>query len=147
VAPDERAAALAGDPAPAEPEAAPAADSPAPHRAHRASRVRSARKALARIGAMADRGLFEYRRGKIDTARRLLQAALLACSTAGFDHHRVKAITHARLGLVLVGGYKQPELGVEQFRRALQIDPNVPLARRDVKPEVVAAFREAAART
>jgi hypothetical protein len=59
----------------------------------------------------------------------------------------VKAITHARLGLVLVGGYKQPELGVEQFRKALRIDPSVPLARRDLRPEVTAAFREAVART
>jgi hypothetical protein len=111
------------------------------------ARLRGRWAALARIGAMSDRGLAEYRRGKLDAARRLLQTALSACSKAGFDHHMVKAITHARLGLVLVGGYQQPQLGVEQFRKALQIDPSVPLARRDLKPAVTAAFRQAVART
>jgi eukaryotic-like serine/threonine-protein kinase len=127
-------------------EAAPADDEPAAPAAHR-GRLHGRAAVLARIGSLSDRGLEQYRRGNLDGARRLLSEALLQCSSAGFDHHPVKAITHARLGLVLVGGYKQPQLGVEQFRKALRIDPNVPLSRRDLKPEVTAAFREAVART
>jgi hypothetical protein len=131
----------------AEADAPAESDEPGQPVLRRRARLHGRWAALARIGAMSDRGLEQYRRGQLDTARRLLQTALTACSKAGFDHHTVKAITHARLGLVLVGGYKQPQLGVEQFRKALRIDPSVPLARRDLKPEVTAAFRQAVART
>jgi hypothetical protein len=130
--------------APAEPASADEEQAaPAAHR----GRLHGRAAVLARIGSLSDRELEQYRRGNLDVARRLLGEALLRCSSAGFDHHPVKAITHARLGLVLVGGYRQPQLGVEQFRKALRIDPNVPLSRRDLKPEVAAAFREAVART
>jgi hypothetical protein len=73
--------------------------------------------------------------------------ALLACTKAGPQAVRLKALTHTHLGVILVDGYQQQQLGIDQFRRALRLDPSVPLARRWAKPEVVAAFREAVVRT
>jgi serine/threonine protein kinase len=102
---------------------------------------------LARIGSLNDRALRAYRKGRIDTAQRLLRAALQACAKAGPTAVRLEALTHTHLGVVLVDGYQQQQLGIEQFRRALRLDPAVPLARRWAKPEVVAAFREAVVRT
>jgi hypothetical protein len=103
--------------------------------------------ALASIGLMNAKAMEAYQRSDFEAARRLLRAALTACSSAGFDNHKVKAVTHTNLGVVLVGGFKQAEMGMDQFRKALQIDPVVPLSKKLAKPEVAAAFREAVAAT
>jgi serine/threonine protein kinase len=103
--------------------------------------------ALASIGAMNAKALQAYERADYETARKLLRAALDTCSSAGFDHHKVKAVTLTNLGVVLVGGFKQPQLGVDQFRKALEIDPLVPLSKRLAKPEIAAAFRQAVTAT
>jgi hypothetical protein len=118
-------------------------EEPEPARPLRTHRKRT----LARIGSLNDRALRAYRKGRIDTAQRLLRAALQACAKAGPTAVRLEALTHTHLGVVLVDGYQQQQLGIEQFRRALRLDPAVPLARRWAKPEVVAAFREAVVRT
>jgi serine/threonine protein kinase len=122
-----------------EPTAAPEYEAPAP-RGHK-------KKVLARIGSLNERALRAYRQGHVDTAQRLLRVALLACAQAGPTATRLQALTHTHLGVILVDGYQQQRLGIEQFRRALRLDPAVPLARRWAKPEVVAAFREAVVRT
>jgi hypothetical protein len=124
-----------------------AAQASSPHRGRGGRLHTPGRVSLARIGALNARALRAYRLGKVDTAQRLLRSALMACSGAGLGHHKITAVTHAHLGVVLVVGFKQPQLGVEQFRQALQIDPKVPLARRYARPEVAAAFREAVAST
>jgi hypothetical protein len=80
------------------------------------------------------------------TARRRLRAALAECTRAGLARHPAAARTHALLGVVLAGGFKQPELAAEQFRTALRIDPAVPVPPRYAsEADVAAAFRGAIA--
>ena len=99
------------------------------------------------IKTMNRRALAAYRRAEYETARRMLRAALAAADTAKLHRHRSLALTHTHLGIVLVGGFHQPEMAVQQFRIARQIDPGVLLPRSYVKPQVTAAFRKAGART
>jgi serine/threonine protein kinase len=104
-------------------------------------------QAVAQIAALNNKAMLAYQRGNVEAARALLQAALTVAGRARLQRHAIAAIAHADLGIVLVSGFKQPHLGIEQFRQALKIDPNVPLSRRYAKPPVAAAFREAVART
>jgi hypothetical protein len=99
------------------------------------------------IGNMNRRALAAYRRAEYERARSMLRAALAVAATAKLNRHRVIALTHTHLGIVLVGGFHQPDLAVEQFRKARQIDPGVLLPRIYDKPQVTAAFRKAGART
>ncbi|HEY2898987.1 MAG TPA: tetratricopeptide repeat-containing protein kinase family protein, partial [Polyangia bacterium] len=105
------------------------------------------KQAVAQIAAINGKAMLAYQRGNAEGARRLLRGALTVAERARLQRHPVAAVTHADLGIVLVSGFRQPQLGVEQFRQALKIDPNVPLSRRYAKPPVAAAFREAVART
>jgi len=105
------------------------------------------RRALARVVLLNSKAMDAYQRAKFESARGLLRNALAACASGHLQQHPVAAATHAYLGVVLVGGFQQSEMGVEQFRQALRIDRNVPLSRRWAKPAVAAAFRQAVART
>jgi hypothetical protein len=101
---------------------------------------------LARVAKLNKAALTAYRRLDPTTARRRLHSALAECSRRGLARHPVAARTHALLGVVLAGGFKQPELGAEQFRAALRIDPRVPIPPRYAsESDVAAAFRAAVA--
>jgi serine/threonine-protein kinase len=108
--------------------------------------LRASRPSLARIARLNGAALKAYRRLDPPTARRRLHAALALCARSGLGRHAIAARTHALLGVVLAGGFKQPELGAEQFRIALRIDPRVPLPPRYAsESDVAAAFRNAVA--
>jgi serine/threonine protein kinase len=111
------------------------------------SAVEVRRRTLARIALLNSRAMDAYQRARFESARGLLRTALATCASGHLQRHPIAATTHAYLGVVLIGGFNQPEMGVEQFRQALRIDPNVPLSRRWAKPTVAAAFRQAVART
>ncbi|HXI58205.1 MAG TPA: serine/threonine-protein kinase [Polyangia bacterium] len=111
------------------------------------SAVEVRRRALARIALLNSRAMDAYQRARFESARGLLRTALATCASGRLQRHPIAATTHAFLGVVLIGGFNQSEMGVEQFRQALRIDPNVPLSRRWAKPTVAAAFRQAVART
>ena len=53
------------------------------------------------------------------------------------------ARTHVHLGVVYVVGLKQREQGMEEFRKALRIDPTIKITKAMLNPEVQAAFSEA----
>ena len=106
--------------------------------------TRASGPTLARIARLNGGALKAYRRLDPVTARRRLQAALAVCARSGLGRHAIAARTHALLGVVLAGGFRQPELGAEQFRIALRIDPRVPLPPRYAsESDVAAAFRTA----
>jgi hypothetical protein len=112
----------------------------------RSSLPRGSRPHIARVARLNRSALMAYGRMDPITARRRLHAALAECARAGLAYHPVAARTHALLGVVLAGGFKQPELGAEQFKRALRIDPGVPLPPRYAsEADVAAAFRTAVA--
>ncbi len=78
-----------------------------------------------------------------DEARKFLQQALEVFAADGLDKHPLKATTHVTMGVVLVGGLKQRDAGIRQFKRALEIQADARIPKRLSTPEVVAAFEEA----
>jgi hypothetical protein len=83
-----------------------------------------------------------YENLDIDEAAKYLKQALELCVAEGLNN-RAKARTEIHIGMVLVGGYKQRERGIQQFKRALEIDPAIGLTKAIVNPEIQAAFDEA----
>src|SRR5580765_3913933 len=58
---------------------------------------------------------------EFEKARELLKRALDMCQTAGLEQHPVAARTHIHMGVVIIQGFKNPELGKKQFAMALAI--------------------------
>jgi hypothetical protein len=110
---------------------------------------------LARVVELNREGVAQYQKKRYDAARKVLKQALELCESAGLDHHPVAARTHIHLGIVIIAGFGQREIGARQFNEALQIDPNISLtpglatpAAEDVFNEsLVAVSPKAAART
>jgi hypothetical protein len=101
----------------------------------------------ARIAQLDRAAIQAYQRGEPASAREQLRAALAECARAGLTRNRIAAQPHALLGVVLAGGFKQPDLAAEQFRLALRIDPAVSIPPRYTsQTDVAAAFRAALAR-
>jgi hypothetical protein len=85
-----------------------------------------------------------YENLDMEEAAKFLQEALRLCAKEGLNNHKVKARTHIHLGIVLLAGLKQRERGMQQFKRALEIDPTIRPTKSLVNPEIQAAFEEAA---
>src|SRR5499427_8205020 len=66
---------------------------------------------------------------EFEKARELLKRALDMCKTAGLEQHPVAARTHIHMGVVIIEGFKNPELGKKQFAMALAIDPNITITK------------------
>lgn len=102
-------------------------------------------KTINRVTEMNKKALEAYTVGDFQKARQLLKQALDTCNGSGLDRHAIAARTHIHLGVVMVGGLNQRELGVKQFQRALEIQPDIQVTRNVATPEVVSAFKEALA--
>jgi hypothetical protein len=59
------------------------------------------------------------------------------------DQHPITARTHVHFGVVAIVGFKQREVGLKQFRKALEIEPDIKLTKSLVTPELQDAFEEA----
>jgi hypothetical protein len=111
--------------------------------AHAASKADQA--AVAKVTNLNRQALDAYGKQDYDSARDLLKQALDVCNSAGLDQHPITARTHVHMGVVAIGGFKQRELGIKQFRKALEIEPDIKLTKSLVTPELEAAFDEAVA--
>ncbi|MEP6654292.1 MAG: tetratricopeptide repeat protein, partial [Myxococcales bacterium] len=100
--------------------------------------------AIEKITDLNKKALDAYNNLDFEDARKLLKQALDLCSTAGLDKHPIKARTHIHMGVVLIAT-KQEELGIKQFRKALEIQPDIQVTKALANPEIVKAFEEAAA--
>ena len=81
-----------------------------------------------------------------EEARKVLKQALDACAaTPGLEKHPVTARTHIHMGVVLIAGLKQRDLGLKQFRKAIEIQPDIKVTKSLANPEIEAAFDEAKA--
>jgi hypothetical protein len=89
------------------------------------------------------KALDAYAHEDYDTARALLKEALELCANAGLDQHPITARTHIHFGAVAIVGFKQREVGIKQFRKALEIQPDIKLTKVLVTPELQDAFEEA----
>jgi hypothetical protein len=79
---------------------------------------------------------------EFEKARELLKRALDMCNSAGLDQHPVAARTHIHMGVVIIEGFKNPELGKKQFALALAIDPNMTITKSLSTPDLEEAFAE-----
>jgi hypothetical protein len=95
-----------------------------------------------RVTELNKKAVEAYENLEIEEAGKYLRQALEVCAAEGLNN-RAKARTHIHLGMVLVGGFKQRDRGIQQFKRALEIDPTIGLTKQIVNPEIQAAFDEA----
>jgi hypothetical protein len=79
----------------------------------------------------------------VEEASALLKQALEVCSAQQLEQHPVAARTHIHLGVVYVAGLKLRDKSIEEFKKALRIDPNIKVTKSMVNPEVQSAFQEA----
>jgi hypothetical protein len=100
--------------------------------------------AIEKITNLNKKALEAYNDLEFEDARKLLKQALDLCSSAGLDKHPIKARTHIHMGVVLIAA-KQQELGVKQFRKALDIQPDIQVTKALANPEIIQAFEEAGA--
>ena len=84
-----------------------------------------------------------YQHLEFETAVKLLNEALEISERAGLMLHPSRARTYMTLGIVTLGGYKQRDQAIKDFRKALQIQPEVRLSPGLANPEIQAAFDEA----
>lgn len=91
------------------------------------------------------RALVLYGNLDVTGAADRLQEALALCQQVDLATHPVAARTHLHLGVVYVGGLKKRDEGLEEFKRALAIDPKIKIAKSLENPEVREVFAEAQA--
>ena len=80
---------------------------------------------------------------KFDDARKILKQALDLADSAGLQQHPIAARTHIHMGIVIISGFKQRDLGIKQFKKALEIQSTINLTKALVTPELTEAFNEA----
>jgi hypothetical protein len=79
---------------------------------------------------------------EFEKARELLKRALDLCKSAGLEQHPAAARTHVHMGVIIIQGFKNPEVGKKQFEKALAIDPNIGITKSLSTPELEEAFAE-----
>jgi hypothetical protein len=99
--------------------------------------------AVNKVTALNKRALDAYQKQDYETARALLKEALELCASAGLDKHAIRARTHIHFGVVAIVGFKQREVGLKQFRKALDVQPDIKLTKSLATPELQDAFEEA----
>jgi hypothetical protein len=112
--------------------------------------------ALPRVAAAADeaaavqkvtnlnrKAVEAYNKQDYEAARSLLKEALEVCASSGLDKHPIRARTHIHFGIVAIAGFKQREVGLKQFRKALEVQPDIKLTKQLATPELQDAFEEA----
>ncbi|HEY6476301.1 MAG TPA: tetratricopeptide repeat protein, partial [Polyangia bacterium] len=99
--------------------------------------------AVAKVTNLNKKALEAYSQQDYDTARDLLKQALELCDSSGLQQHPIAARTHVHFGAVAIVGFKNREVGLKQFRKALEIEPDIKLTKSLVTPELQDAFEEA----
>src|SRR6478672_12215541 len=84
-----------------------------------------------------------YNNQDYEAARALLKEALELCASAGLDKHPIRARTHIHFGIVAIIGFKQREVGLKQFRKAREVQPDNKLTKQLANPALQDAFEEA----
>jgi hypothetical protein len=100
-------------------------------------------ESVQKVVELNKRALAAYANLDVEEASKLLKQALEMCGTQKLDKHPVAARTHVHLGVIYVVGLKQRDQGMEEFKRALRIDPMIRVTKAMINPEVQSAFAEA----
>ncbi len=98
---------------------------------------------VAKITQMNKDAIAALQAQKFEDARKLLKQGLDLADASGLQQHPITARTHIHMGVVLISGFKQRDLGIKQFKKALEIEATINLTKSLVTPELTAAFNEA----
>jgi hypothetical protein len=107
------------------------------------ARAESEDDTVAKITQMNKDAVTAYQAQKFDDARKILKQALDLADSTGLQQHPITARTHIHMGIVIIGGFKQRDLGIKQFKKALEIQSTINLTKALVTPEMTDAFNEA----
>jgi hypothetical protein len=103
----------------------------------------SADDAVAKITQLNKDAVTAYQAKKYDDARKSLKQALDLSDVSGLEQHPITARTHIHMGIVIIVGFKQRDLGIKQFKKAIEIQSTINLTKVLVTPELTDAFAEA----
>jgi len=103
----------------------------------------AAEDAVAKITQLNKDAVTAYQANKFEDARKSLKQALDLSDTSGLEQHPITARTHIHMGIVIIVGFKQRDLGIKQFKKAIEIQPTINLTKALVTPELTDAFAEA----
>ena len=101
--------------------------------------------AVEKVTKLNKKAVDEYQNLNFEESRKLLRAALDQCMQSGLEKHPVTARTYIHLGIVTFLGFKQRDEAIKQFRKALEIQPDIKLDKILATPEVQEVYDEAAA--
>ncbi len=99
--------------------------------------------AVAKVTELNKKALNAYQQQDWETAKSLLKEALQVCADASLDQHPITARTHIHFGAVAITGFNQKDAGIKQFKKALEIQPDIKLTKAIVTPELQDAFEQA----
>ena len=99
--------------------------------------------AVEKISKLNKKAVDEFENLNFDQARKILKDALEACSRSGLDGSQIAARTHVHLGVVLFAGFKQKDDALAEFKKALEIAPEVKLDKLLATPEIQEVFDQA----
>jgi hypothetical protein len=108
-----------------------------------AARADAQDDAIAKITQLNKEAIGAYQQKKFDDARKLLKQALDLAASVGLDNHPIAARTHIHLGAVIITGFQQKDLGLKQFKKAIEIQTDINLTPSIATPELNDAFAEA----
>jgi tetratricopeptide (TPR) repeat protein len=97
-----------------------------------------------KVTQLNKKALDQYKRRDYDTARALLKEALELCNSSNLENHPIKARTHIHLGIVSIVGFKERDVGIRHFQKALEIQPDIKLTKSLSNRDLESAFEEAA---
>jgi hypothetical protein len=99
--------------------------------------------AVDRITKLNKKAVDEFENLNFDPARKILKDALDACSRSGLEGSQIAARTHVHMGVVLFAGFKQKDEALAEFKKALEIAPEIKLDKLLATPEIQEVFDQA----
>ena len=99
--------------------------------------------AVEKITKLNKKAVDEYQNLNFEESRKVLRQAIEACAQSGLESHPVTARTYVHLGIVSFLGFKQKDEAIKQFRKALEIQPDIKLDKILATPEVQEVYDEA----
>ena len=99
--------------------------------------------AIEKVTKLNKKAVDEYENLNFEESRKLLKEALESAPRRAWSNHPVTARTYIHLGIVMFAGFKQRDEAIKQFRKALEIQPDIKLDKSLANPEVQEVFDEA----